>query len=112
MTIRTKSRPAQQTEVAPPTPTERMESALQIARIGMEHTRASLIRDMRQVQRDLDRVIQRVEKGWAPSALGELQASTTMIDAKCGTLAAQQEAYERLAVLASHLGLLAPAEEV
>ena len=98
-------------DLIPPTPTERMESTLQTARIGMEHTRAALIRDMRQVRLDLEHAILRLERGIAPNGLGVLQASATMIDAKCGNLAAQQEAYERLAVLASRLGLLPPVEE-
>ena len=108
MPTATKSRATQQ--IAPPTPTERMESALEIARISAEHTRAALIRDMQQVRLDLEHAILRLERGIAPNGLGVLQASATKIDAKCGSLNAQQEAYERLAILASHLGLLAPAE--
>ena len=90
--------------VAALAPAGHMRAAIKGAHVGMEHTRASLIRDMRQMQHNLEHAIRRLEQGRALSALGELQGSATMIDAKCGTLAAQHEAYERLTALAARLG--------
>lgn len=91
-----------------PTPADHMASALRMAELGVQTTRNALIRDMKSLIGTLEHGVRKLEAGRTLNGLGELQANGTMIDAACGTLAAQQEAYERLAALAAKLDLLPP----